>query len=239
VRRERRDLGAALAGVAFGGGYVWATEPRRGLLLRIDPASDRVTERIAIGGTPGAVVYGRNRVWVADEEGAGVTAVNAVSGKVFRRGIAPHAAPLRLAVGAGGLWVANASAGTVRRIDLATATPAAAIPAGRGLGGITVARGFVWVADSRSGSVVKIDPVIRAVVGSVDVGGTPGGIDAGTSVLWVASADEDSVARIDLDTDEAEGDPLPVGPEPAAVAVGGDAVWVANNGDGTVTRIEP
>jgi len=239
VRHERRDLGAALAGVAFGGGYLWVTEPRQGLLLRVDPATDRVTERIEVGGHPGAVVYGRNRVWIADEEGAGITAVNAASGKVFRRGIAPHAAPLRLAVGAGGLWVSNATAGTVRRIDLATATPAAAIPAGRGPAGITVARGFVWVADSRSGTVAKIDPAIRSVVDTVEVGGNPGGIDAGPNVLWVASADDDTVTRIDLDSGEPEGSPLVVGSAPGAVAVGGEAVWVANNGDGTVTRIEP
>ncbi len=239
VQHERRDLGAALAGVALGGGDVWATEPRQGLLLRIDPASDRVTERIEVGGHPGAVVYGRNRVWVADEEGGGVTAVNAASGKVFRRGIAPHAAPLRLAVGAGGLWVSNATAGTVRRIDLDTGTPAAPIPAGRGPAGITVARGFVWVADSRSGTVAKIDPAIRAVVDTVEVGGNPGGIDAGPDVLWVAAADDDTVTRIDLESGEPEGSPLVVGPAPGAVAVGGEAVWVANNGDGTVTRIEP
>ena len=239
VQRERRVLGAALAGVAFGAGELWVTEPRQGLLLRVDPGSDRVSERIEVGGHPGAVVYGRNRVWVADEEGAGITAVNAVSGKVFRRGIAPHAAPLRLAVGAGGLWVSNASAGTVRRIDLATATPAAAIPAGRGPAGITVARGFVWVADSRSGTVAKIDPAIRSVVDTVEVGGNPGGIDAGPNLLWVASADDDTVTRIDLDSSETEGSPLNVGPAPGAVAVGGEAVWVANNGDGTVSRIEP
>jgi serine/threonine-protein kinase len=239
VRHERRDLGAALSGVAVGGGDLWATEPRQGLLLRIDPASDRVTERIEVGGQPGAVVYGRNRVWVADEAGAGVTAVNAASGKVFRRGIAPHAAPLRLAVGAGGLWVSNATAGTVRRIDLGTATPSGAIAAGRGPAGITVARGFVWVADSRSGTVAKIDPAIRSVVDTVEVGGNPGGIDAGTNVLWVAAADDDTVTRIDLESGDPEGSPLVVGPAPGAVAVGGEAVWVANNGDGTVTRIEP
>ncbi|HYC82773.1 MAG TPA: serine/threonine-protein kinase [Solirubrobacterales bacterium] len=239
VHRREAHLGGKLAGVAVGGGSVWITDSASGRLLRLDPESGRLRERIEVGGRPGAVVYGGNRVWVADERGAGVTAVNAAGGRVFRRHIAPHASPLRLAAGAGGVWVANASAGTVRRIDLGTATPSVTIPAGRGLGGITVARGFVWVADSRSGTVAKIDPAIRAVVDTIEVDGKPGGIDAGTDVLWVASADENAVTRIDLGSDETEGSPLAVGPEPGAVGVGRDSVWVANNGDGTVTRIEP
>jgi streptogramin lyase len=237
--KQTSELGGALAGVAIGGGDVWVTDSRAGELLRLDEQTGRVLERVHLGGHPGAVAYGGHRVWVADEDGNGVTAVNARGGTVFRRHIAPHAAPLRLAVGAGGLWVSNATAGTVRRIDLGSGEPSAPIPAGRGPAGITVARGFVWVADSRSGTVSKIDPAIGAVVGTVEVGGDPGGIDAGPNLLWVASAADDTIARIDLASGEPEGEPIAVGPEPGAVAVGGEAVWVANNGDGTVTRIEP
>jgi YVTN family beta-propeller protein len=231
--------GGALAGVAIGGGDLWVTDSRAGELLRFDEKTARLLGRIHLGGHPGAVAYGGNRVWVADEQGAGVTAVNAEGGGVFRRGIAPHAAPLRLAAGAGGLWVSNATANSVSRIDLLSGRPSAPIPAGRGPAGITVARGFVWVADSRSGVVSKIDPAIRAVVDTIEVGGSPGGIDAGPNVLWVASAADETVTRIDLESGEREGSPLTVGPEPGAVAVGGGSVWVANNGDGSVTRLEP
>jgi DNA-binding beta-propeller fold protein YncE len=234
------QLGTGISGVAVGGGAVWVTDPRRGLLLRVDPTTDRVTKRIDVGGEPGPVAYGGHRVWVADDNGAGITAVNAKSGGVFRRRVAPHAAPLRLSVGAGGLWVSSATTASIRRIDLGSAAPTAPIPVGRGPAGLTVAHGYVWVANSRSGTVSKVDPTLRAVVGDpVEVGGRPGGIDAGPTLLWVASAADDTVTRIDLDSGEPEGEPIAVGPEPGAVAVGGEAVWVANNGDGTVTRIEP
>jgi DNA-binding beta-propeller fold protein YncE len=233
-------LGGDPAAVAIGGGSVWVTEPRSGELLRIDPATARVSEQIAIRGRPGPVAYGGHRVWVADEDGAGVTAVNAEGGNVFKRGIDPHAAPLRLAVGAGGLWVSSATTASVRRVDLGSARAGSPIPVGRGPAGVTVAHGFVWVANSRSGTVSKVDPTLGSVVGEpVEVGGRPGGVDAGPTLLWVASAAEDAVTRIDLASGEREGAPIEVGPEPGAVAVGGEAVWVANNGDGTVTRIEP
>ena len=104
------DLGKGVAAVAVGGGSVWVSDGRTGELLRVDDDSGRVTQRIPIGGHPGPLVYGGGRVWVADTEGAGITAVNANGGRVIRRHLPPHTAPLRLATGAGGLWVSSAHA---------------------------------------------------------------------------------------------------------------------------------
>jgi streptogramin lyase len=233
-------LGAGIAGVAVGEGSVWVSDPRHGDVARIDSSTGRVLGRIHVGGRPGAIAFGGHRVWVADEGGAGITAINAAGGRILERGIAPHAAPLRLAVGAGGLWVSSATTGAIRRIDLGSATPGPAIPVGRGPAGITVGHGYVWVANSRAESVARVDPSIGARLGEpIEVGGRPGGIDAGTDVVWVANASEGTVSRLDLDSGEKVGDPIEVGPDPGAVVVGEEAVWIANNGDGTVSRIEP
>ena len=165
-----------ISGVAVGDGSVWVSSPRTGEILRVDPASERLIARIPIGGHPAAIAFGGGRVWVADGDGAGVTAVNAAGGKVFRRGIEPHVAPLRLAVGAGGLWASSASTGTIRRIDLGTTTTGPAIPVGRGPAGVTVGGGLVWVANSRADSVTRLDPATRSLVGEpIPVGARPGG----------------------------------------------------------------
>lgn len=233
-------LEKGIAGVTTGAGSVWLSSPRRGEVLRVDPASGRVTGRIEVGGRPGAIVFGGDRVWVADDAGGGVTAINAGGGRVFKRGIAPHAAPLRLAVGAGGVWASSASTGAVRRIDLGTATAGAPIPAGRGPAGVTVGGGLVWVANSRVDLVTRVDPATHTLFGTpISVGERPGGIDAGTESVWVANSADNTVSRIGIESGEPEGDPISVGPNPGAVAVGDESIWVANNGDGTVTRIEP
>jgi serine/threonine protein kinase len=233
-------LDRGISGVTFAAGSVWVSSPRHGEVLRVDPASERVTARIDVGGRPGAIVTGGNRVWVADDDGAGVTAVNAPGGQIFKRGIAPHVAPLRLAVGAGAAWVSSASTGAVRRIDLSSAKSGAPIPAGRGPAGITVGGGLVWVANSRSDRVTRVDPATHTLVGEpIAVGERPGGIDSGTESVWVANSADNTVNRIGIEDGETEGDPISVGPDPGAIAVGYEAVWVANNGDGTVTRIEP
>jgi serine/threonine-protein kinase len=233
-------LGRGVAGVAVGEASVWVASPRTGEVLRIDGDTGAVERRIRVGGHPGAVVFGGHRVWVADELGAGVTAINATGGRVLKRHIAPRAAPLRLAVGAGGVWISNAAAETVRRIDLGSAVAGPPIRVGRGPSGITVGGGVVWVANSRSDSVTRVDSATGALLGApVGVGGRPGGIDAGTSVVWVANFKDNTVSRIDIGSGETAGDPIPVGRHPGAVAVGDEAVWVADNGDGSVTRIEP
>jgi streptogramin lyase len=234
------QLGAGISGVAVGAGSVWVSYPPRGEILRVDPRSGAVEKTIKVGGRPGPIAFGGGDVWVADEDGAGVSAVAAKSGRVLRRGLPPQAQPLRLAVGQGGLWVSSASTGNVRRIDLSTFRVDSSIPVGRGPAGVTVAQGLVWVANSRSDTVTKADPSIHAVLGDpIEVGGRPGGIDAGNTTVWVASAAEDAVTRIDLASGERIGAPIEVGSEPGAVAVGDTAVWVADNGDGSVTRIEP
>jgi DNA-binding beta-propeller fold protein YncE/predicted Ser/Thr protein kinase len=233
------DLQPGVSGVAAGSNWVWVTNTRLGQLLRIDPDTGEVLKTIPLGGAPGPIALGGNRVWVADLDGGGVTAVNAEAGRVARSHLPPRAAPLRLAAGAGGLWVSSATTGTVRRIDLGSLAPDKPIPAGRGPAGLTVAHGLVWVADSRGGTVSVVDPAIHQVRDLIELEGRPGGIDAGNTSVWVSDTANGTVTRIGLASKEVEGSPIDVGSEPGAVAIGGDAVWVANNGDGTVTRIEP
>ena len=232
--------GVGPSGVAIGSRWLWVTNPSKGELLRLDPESGRILEEIEVGGAPGPIALGGGRVWVADQEGAGVVAVNAEGGRVYRRGLPPREAPLRLATGAGGLWVSSASTGAVRRVDLSSLTVGDPIPVGRGPAGVTVAGGLVWVANSRSDTVTRVDPSIDAPLADPAwVGGRPGGLDSGTGLVWVASALDDTVTRLDIETGEQSGDPVDVGRAPGAVAVGSTAVWVADNGEGAVTRIEP
>ncbi len=232
-------LNARPSGVAAGEGSIWISFPRLGRVVELGPGGG-VRDSIEVGGRPGPIAVGGGRVWIADEDGRGITAINATGGRVFRKGIAPHAAPLRLAVGAGGLWVSSASTGTVRRIDLGSAEPGPPTPVGRGPAGITVGGGLVWVANTRGDTVTRIDPATRSLFGEpIPVGAGPGGIDAGTDAVWVANSRDGTVTRISMETGEPVGDPIEVGAAPGAVAVGEDAVWVADNREGTVTRIEP
>jgi serine/threonine-protein kinase len=237
-------LGAGIQGVAYGGGTVWVSDPALGVVKRVDPESGAVLAEIEFGNEktgpihPGPIVYGGHRVWVAGIDGEGVSAFD-LRDRSFRRNIAPRTESLRLAVGAGGLWVSSNDTGFVQRIGFFTSRSGAPIRVGGGPAGLTVGGGRVWVANAASGRVTVIDSATQTVSGAIEVGERPAGIDAGTNTVWIALAGAGAVARISLASGEVEGSPVEVGPEPGAVAVGETAVWVGDNGDGTVTRIEP
>ena len=238
---EPLRLGPGISAVAVGRKSVWVSSPRDSSVIRVDPASDTVIGRIPVGGRPGALIVSGGRVWVADEGGAGVSAINPHGERVFRRGIVPHAAPLRLAAGAGGVWVSSASTGTVRRIDPSTAAAGAprSGPAAGPPGSPSAAASSGSRTAAPTPSPGSIPRSWRSSATRSRSAGGPGGIDAGTNLVWVASAADDTVSRIDIENGDVVGDPIDVGPDPGAISIGEEAVWVANNGDGTVTRIEP
>ena len=71
--------------------------------------------------------------------------------------------PRAIAVGLGGVWVANAEDGTVDRLDPATGRLRGQ-PIGIGgddLSDIAIGSGSVWVADGNDGTVTRIDPSLN------------------------------------------------------------------------------
>ncbi len=237
------DLGSGIQGVAWGAGTVWVTDPALGEVLRIDPEDGSVLRRIDFGRHPGEVhpgpiVYGGHRIWVAGTQGEGISAYD-VRDRSFRRNMLPRPGPLRLAIGAGSLWISSHDTGQVQRIGFISSKAGNPIRVGGGPSGVTVGGGRVWVANAGGDRVTEIDSATETVLSALEVGARPAGVDAGTNTVWVALSGEDAVTRISLASGEVEGSPVGVGPEPGAVAVGETAVWVGNNGDGTVSRIEP
>ena len=67
-----------------------------------------------------------------------------------------------IAVGAGGVWVADSLDDAVVRIDPNTRAVTTTIPVGRHPAGIAVGAGSVWVANSGDGTVTRIDPDLEA-----------------------------------------------------------------------------
>ncbi len=238
--RADRPRAGCRPGSTIGAGSVWVSNPRTGNVLRID-SGGQVIARVEVGGRPGAVAFGGGRLWVADEDGAGITAIDAETnrpvgaGHRASRGAAATRRRRRRGLGEQRLH-RDRSPHRPRR------TPCRARRSGSAAGrpGSPSAADSVWVANSRSGTVTRVDPSLRAILGDpIPVGARPGGIDAGTSTVWVANAAEATVSRIDIGSGEIVGDPIGVASDPGAVAVGASAVWVASNDDGTVTRIEP
>ena len=160
--------GLAVVGRREQGTVIWASDPGRSLVLRIDAGSRRITQRIPIPGEPARLVATRRAVWVItrDKNGSGewrpTRGTNPALWRIDARTNEPVArialplTPIRIAVGAGSVWVTalrvrstrgSSVDATVFRIDPATDRIVARIPLRtRAVDGIAVTRGLVWVA---------------------------------------------------------------------------------------------
>jgi streptogramin lyase len=118
-KASKIPLGGIPTGAAFGAGSFWASVDSS-TLARIDPASRRVVTTIPLDGghLPGAVVVGDGAVWVFASGGL-LQRIDPAAGRVV------HTLPVgpdgvdygQLAVGAGAVWLSDAEAHTLIRID--------------------------------------------------------------------------------------------------------------------------
>jgi branched-chain amino acid transport system substrate-binding protein len=93
-----------IAGIATGGGAVWATDPLRGALWRIDPGEPLVTRTIPVGVGAWGIAFGEGAVWVANTLDGSVLRVDPWTNRVVSR-ISVGGAPREIAVGNGRVWV--------------------------------------------------------------------------------------------------------------------------------------
>ena len=141
-----------LDGVTAGAGAVWAISASRASVLRIDPRTKAVTDRVALVARPGEsaplptrIAATAGTVWVLSRNTATVTRIDPKT-----RGIAAvipigvDRAPNEIAAGGQAAWIANED-GTLSRID-ERATSAESLWVGGAVREVAVASDRVWVA---------------------------------------------------------------------------------------------
>ena len=143
----RTFAGAAPAGVAVYGGYVWVVNSESATVERYQASTfqEGSIGSTTVGQRPTAIAAGEGALWVANTGSNTVTRVDPgtpPTTEPIRVGNAPAA----VAVGAGAVWVANAGDGTISRIDPAAREVVETIDVGSAPSGIAVGDGFVWVA---------------------------------------------------------------------------------------------
>ena len=231
-------LGDDPAGVAAGGGRVWVSLAKTGVITRVDPGSNDPTGApIAVGRQPAGVAFGHGAVWVANRGSNSVSRIDPATGEVVAE-IAAGVEPRYVAAGARGVWVTSHRSGTVSRIDPASNTVVARIVVGREPNGVVEGAEAVWVAVSGDGEVVRIDPERNAIASSVSVLGQPQDVAFGEGAVWVSDRGRGVVARINPEMNQVV-ERIPVGPIPSGIAVSGGTVWVASFASGAVWRIDP
>jgi len=166
---QRKDR--PVMGLAAGAGAVWASVYGIGV-LRIDPASAKVTARIPVM-TQAPPAVGAGGVWVVccggETSGSDgrLTRIDPATNRVVAT-IRLHGLPDAVGAGASGVWVRGAL-GPVWQVDPATSRMVASVHVPGGLGGergsVLVEPGGVWVSDPAYGRVLRIDPAGHRLTG--------------------------------------------------------------------------
>jgi YVTN family beta-propeller protein len=98
-------------------GSVWIASPR-GVVLRLNPASGRVTATVGVGNRPTAITAGAGSVWVTNGNDGTVTRIDPRT--LVTKTIPVGNDPAAVAINASGAWVANAGDNAVVRLDTDT-----------------------------------------------------------------------------------------------------------------------
>jgi YVTN family beta-propeller protein len=169
------QVSVASLGIAATADSVWVTnrwgteEMPDGSIVRIDPQSNHIVMRLALGaspeqGGPTAIAADSGAIWVGVPSTKSVFRVNPATNSVVAEVPKLHCAGGQLATDGSNLWVADCTA--VHRIDTRSNAIAQTIPmpraTGQGVLGVAVGLGSVWV---QAGPLVRINPASGAVIG--------------------------------------------------------------------------
>jgi YVTN family beta-propeller protein len=168
----------------------------------------------------------------------GIVAVGLASAKLMAA--TPLAgAPGGLSNAAGSMWVADAGAGAVERIEPGSGLAVDQILVGGEPASIASGDGAIWVASSVGATVTRIDPTTESVTQTIALPGSDtSAIAFGDGAVWVA----DSVARELFEIDAGTGSlqrTLSLDLQPSAIASAAGAIWVTGYNDATVEGIDP
>jgi virginiamycin B lyase len=164
-----------------------------------------------------------------------LTRIDLATGRPRGEPIPLGRAPSGIAIGAGSVWIADALANTVTRIDRRSGDTLATIRVGRYPYGVAFGAGSIWVTNSDDGTVSRIDPATNGVLATVRVGRNPFGVAYGSRLVWVANLGDGTVKRLDPATNRQAGRAIKLGGDPLAVAARRHTVCVTRNSEGTVS----
>jgi peptide/nickel transport system substrate-binding protein len=167
-----------------------------------------------------------------------VVGVSASSGERSTR-VALSGTPAAIGSGARALWVADADAGTISRLDLASRSVVDQVAVGANPGTVAVGGGFVWSASVPGATVSRIDPETGTVTQTIGLGGArAAAIAYGQHGLWVADSTDDTLIELDPASGSVRRT-LRLDLRPTALALGRAAIWVADYDTRTVQEVDP
>jgi DNA-binding beta-propeller fold protein YncE len=228
--------------LAIGREAVWLTSTR-GLVVRIDPRTNRVVRMLHVDAPAVAVAIGAGSVWV--ETTGPLLRIDPRTNRVVARigRIGTSAGPV--ATAGRFVWLINGSGQpSLLRLDSRSGRIATVIKQGPVAVDVASRAGAVWVAADQPSEALEIDASSGRIIRTVRLHLRAAGIAVTRKQIWLLEClcdgkhQRGSVTALNPRT----GSPTvtaPAGHTPVSIAATASAAWVANFEDGAITKITP
>ena len=188
--------GGPCRGVGVGEGAIWVPDCGKGVIYKVDPATNKVVSTISVDmfTYEGSIGVGEGAVWVVTPERGDrtLTRFNAANGEAEATIALPWSATAVL-VEHGFIWVMASSKGQLLRIDPRTNALVSSTPLGGTPKGIVAGERSLWVLNEGTGTVQRIDPLTATLIATVKFGQAgPGDITAGEGSVWITRSSPSS-----------------------------------------------
>jgi DNA-binding beta-propeller fold protein YncE len=246
---------AVIVGADRGSGGV---EQAGDVVAVIDPAKNRVTTLVHVGGQPTAVVAGFGGVWVLNKGPGTLTHIDAHSRRVVST-LEPDATASDLTLGAGGIWFvgrartnigAPVEAARLERIQPSTGAVDRTFDTRTGAFVVAAGAGAVWSTGNLGGHIrgAARSDARTGAMRKLEIGIYGDLVTADDNAVYYVGSIGNRVARVSASTGRLTNSlklvsnaSLAAGHVPATptdVVVGGGALWISES-DGTVLHLDP
>jgi YVTN family beta-propeller protein len=137
--------------LAYGDGDLWASDPTKNRVVRIEPATGSVIAEIQVGNGAAGVAYGGGSTWVANSLDGTVSRIDPTTNTVVATRSTGDG-PTAVAADSRGVWVSNQFGGTVVRIDPGTNDVTRRVAVGNRPQAIALKGGMLLVSVRQSGA---------------------------------------------------------------------------------------
>jgi streptogramin lyase len=138
-------VAAGAAGVRYGVGSVWVTNPLENVLEQVDPAKGRVVRSIKVGPQPRFMAVGEGAVWTLNQGDGSVTRVDPTSGATTTVSTDFVGEGGDATAGGGWVWLRGSSV-LLARLDPGDGHVVEQYGPDAGSGAVIVGFGAVWVS---------------------------------------------------------------------------------------------
>jgi streptogramin lyase len=183
--------GGAEMMVTAGAGSIWMATDVKGVIARVDPATNTVVASVTVDPGTSYVVSGYGAIWAVALGQQSIQRIDPATNTVTKRTLLGKA-PGFLAAGEGAIWVQEQGDGTVARIDPVSGEVTGRVKVGDNLkwGDIDTGAGKVWLRTTDDQLFATIDVKAMTVVSRLGKPAGSGALRWTKSGVWTTAHDE-------------------------------------------------